>query len=199
MWGMPCWRYSFLAACRGSLSGMPLSGTVETGTIYLTDHVAPHRAAVASAAMWRGAIDVVNSPEIWAENGEVVLHQWPTPEPNIYRVPHGSVLTFGDSPIFPRSGIGMINGQFACGFAWQGPAGEDRSLDATLAVDTLFDTAGNALRQGQLAGAPLLPGASRVQSVNTDYTVRGVPGKATFTASFDTRGYDGWPPTLTAL
>lgn len=199
MWGSPCWRYSFISSCRATLYGMPLSGTVETGTIYLTDHVAPHRAAVAFAALWRGVEQVVNSPEIWAENGEVVLHQWPTPEPSVYQVPHGSVLTFGDSPIFPRSDIGMINGQFACGFAWQGPAGEERSLDATLAVDTLFDTAGNVVRQGQLAGPPLAPGAYRVQSVNTDYAVRGVPGRATFTASFDTRGYDSWPPILTAL
>jgi hypothetical protein len=199
MWGSPCWRFSFATSCHASLTGMPLSGTVETGTIYLTDHVAPHRATVAFAALWRGVDVVVTSPEIWAENGEVVLHQWPTPEPNIYRVPHGSVLTFGDSPIFPRSGIGMVNGQFDCAFAWQGPAGEERSLDATLAVDTLFDTDGNVVRQGQLAGPPLPPGAYRVQSVNTDYTVGGVPGTATFTASFDTRGSDGWPPTLTAL
>ncbi len=199
MWGAPCWRFSFLSSCHASLTGMPLSGTVETGTIYLTDHVAPHRAAVAFAALWSGVDGVVTSPEIWAENGEVVLHQWPTPEPNIYRVPPGSVLTFGDSPIFPRSGIGMENGQFACALAWQGPAGEERSLDATLAANTLFDDAGKVVRQGQLAGPPLPPGAYRVQSVNRDYMVGGVPGSATFTASFDTRGNDGYPPTLTAL
>jgi len=199
MWGSPCWRYTFLTACNASLTGMPLSGTVETGTIYLTDRVAPHRAAVAFASLMSGVHDVVRSPEIWAENGEVVLHQWPTPEPNMYRVPRGSVLTFGDSPIFPRSGMGMINGQFACEFAWQGPAGEDRPLDATYANNTLFDTAGNVVRQGQVAGQALPPGAYRLQSVNTDYTVGSDRGKATFTASFDTRGSDGWPPTFTAL
>jgi hypothetical protein len=202
VWGIPCWRFPFISACTFPLyitALDPPGDRVEGGTIYLTSDHAPDRSAAGLVELSHMFNTILFSPPIWARDGEVVLDLWPTSSPATYRIPRGTVLNIGDGPIRPESGIGIIDGQLASQITWYGPIDEIRFIDSTLAQDTLFDGEGKAVRSGQVWGEAPPPGAYTLRSVNRNYRLAGVQGTATFTASFDTRKEESWPPQWRAL
>ena len=204
VWGVPCWRLTWGSTCVFPLylyGSTPLTGGVETGTLFFTYDHSPHRSAAALIMLrQRGSPwDLLFSPPIWSRDGDVVLDRFQSPSPNSYRPPQGTVLTVGSVPVHAGSGIGMLNGQFLSDIYWRGPIGEERYLDSRLTENTLFDADGKVVRTGQLSGEALSPGKYRVESINTNYRLEGLRGRATLTASFSTAQEEGWPPEWTSL
>jgi subtilisin family serine protease len=109
------------------------------------------------------------------------------PSPMAYEVAPGEVLTFGVAPIWPEVDFDAVPGFWGAIARWSGHVGETRLQD--LGQVAVYDSAGSLLASAPLRVSreeTLPPGRYRTEAINSNYSIAGLPGTATFTGWADT-------------
>lgn|GEM_PF-728331 len=124
-------------------------------------------------------------------------------------VPVENDLQLNDGPVHARrfaAPVGLADGMLTLQTQWFGPLHENRYYEASSAQTTLFGPDGKEIPPTNVdfiwsnyLRANLQPGPYRVVSVDSHYWTAGVPGRATSTATFDTRNEDITDPEISAL
>jgi hypothetical protein len=125
--------------------------------------------------------------------------------PMAYRAAAGTPLRFVTGAIWPHVILVTSPDFFQADATWGGPLNETRSFEAQpLPRTTMRDETGTRLGFESPYGfvfssTALPPGAYRIDAVNSQPIVAGLPSTTTATALFDTRRSDGLFPQFTGL